>query len=153
MFFGSIPEEVRSASNTIITPTFELLDGVYEYAVDRPVGTFLTIAGNSWKDPTLLVDPTDWMKAWNKNKKGLGTPTDKSLEEGRPAANPNVIVPSKAIPMKQFKETTRGKTITEKEALSKQVGKKADIHPAGPGKDITADLMKYEGFRRYVLSC
>ena len=65
LLFGSIPEEVRQAGNKIITPTFELLDGVYDYAVDRPVGTFLTIAGSGWKDPTALVDPTDWVKAWN----------------------------------------------------------------------------------------
>ena len=44
--FGAIPESVRSAGNTIITPTFDTLDAIYEYAVDRPVGTLITIAGN-----------------------------------------------------------------------------------------------------------
>ena len=67
LLFGAIPEPVRSAGNTIITPTFDTLDAIYEYAVDRPVGTLITIAGNQ------VIDPTDWIKAWNiTNSRSMG---------------------------------------------------------------------------------
>ena len=67
LLFGAIPEEVRSPANKIITPTFDALDAIYEYSVDRPVGTFLTIAGNQ------VIDPTEWVRAWNiTNSRSMG---------------------------------------------------------------------------------
>lgn len=76
-FFGMIPEGVRKPAKHVITPVFEGLDLIYEYAVDRPLGTVIGASQqgtqSAWDALTgkaapqeifSIFDPTEWAKAW-----------------------------------------------------------------------------------------
>ena len=65
-FFGSIPETVRKPATQILNPAMEALDAVYEYGVDRPIGTFFTYTNMVLNDGVYtIVDPSSWEDAWN----------------------------------------------------------------------------------------
>lgn len=64
-FFGSIPETVRKPATNILNPAMEALDLVYEYGVDRPIGTFVTYANMVANDGIhTVVDTKSWEEAW-----------------------------------------------------------------------------------------
>lgn len=77
-FFGMIPEEVRKPATSVITPTFEALDLVYDRLIDRNLGTLITVGQQSVQstldvlsgdgeisDVFTLFDPDEWRQAYN----------------------------------------------------------------------------------------
>ncbi len=76
-FFGMIPEGIRSPATSVITPTFEALDFVYENLIDRNLGTLITVGQQSVQssfdvltgkgdigDVFTLFNPDEWRQAY-----------------------------------------------------------------------------------------
>lgn len=71
--FGSIPESIRQPGNKIISPVLTALDATYEYVIDRPVGTLITLQNMALTDPASVIDPSSYAKAWNiTNSRSMG---------------------------------------------------------------------------------
>jgi hypothetical protein len=76
-FFGMIPEGIRSPVTSVVTPTFEGLDFVYDNLIDRNLGTLITVGQQSAQstldaligradisDVFTLFDPDEWRQAY-----------------------------------------------------------------------------------------
>tara|TARA_B110000495_G_C23042916_1_gene627159 strand:- start:841 stop:9186 length:8346 start_codon:yes stop_codon:yes gene_type:complete len=72
-FFGSIPESIRKPGTKIISPVLSALDATYEYVVDRPIGTLITLQNMALTDPGSIIDPGSYAKAWEiTNSRSMG---------------------------------------------------------------------------------